>query len=104
MIQNWLDVSSSTAANGTSGTPAPANKSTTAGVDSLASEQTFLKLFVAQLKNQDPSSPQDPTQFVTQLAQFSGLEQSLQMRQDLDAILKAVQANSTTGTPPASQK
>jgi flagellar basal-body rod modification protein FlgD len=55
-------------------------------VDQLASEQTFLKLFVTQLKNQDPLNPQDGTQFVAQLAQFSNLEQAVQMRQDLDSI------------------
>ena len=66
-------------------TPAgtPAN---VGGIDGLATENTFLKLLVTQLKNQDPSKPQDGTQFVAQLAQFSGLEQSIQMRQDLDAI------------------
>lgn len=61
----------------------PASAPDTAG---LANENTFLKLLVAQLKNQDPSKPQDGTQFVAQLAQFSGLEQSIRMRQDLDAI------------------
>jgi len=55
-------------------------------VDGLANEQTFLKLFVAQLKNQNPLQPQDGTQFVAQLAQFSSLEQQVQMRQDLDAL------------------
>ena len=65
----------------------------TSGADALANEQTFLKLFVAQLQNQDPSSPADPTQFVAQLAQFSQLEQSLQMRQDLAVpILEKFQA------------
>ena len=61
------------------------------GNDALANEGTFLKLLVSQLKNQDPESPQDPTQFVAQLAQFSGLEQQLQMRQDLDAIKQSLQ-------------
>lgn len=70
----------------------------TSGIDKLANEQTFLKLFVAQLKNQDPLNPQDGTQFVTQLATFSQLEQSLQMRQDLDAIVAALQTNEA-GTP-----
>lgn len=73
---------------------------TTSGSDALANEQTFLKLFVAQLKNQDPSSPQDPTQFVAQLAQFSQLEQSLQMRQDLDSM-KQIMSTPPVTTPAA---
>src|SRR6476619_6829242 len=57
-----------------------------AGTDALANKDTFLQLLVAQLKNQDPLAPADGTQFVTQLAQFSSLEQSTQMRNDLSAI------------------
>ena len=80
------------------------------GTDGLANEQTFLKLFVAQLKNQDPLNPQDGTQFVAQLAQFSQLEQSLQMRQDLDVVKQVMQSmqqpaagatGTHTATPPA---
>ena len=55
-------------------------------LDPMVTEQTFLKLLVAQLQNQDPLQPQDGTQFVAQLAQFSSVEQELQMRQDLDSI------------------
>jgi flagellar basal-body rod modification protein FlgD len=56
----------------------------------LASKNMFLQLLVAQLKNQDPSNPADSTQFVTQLAQFTTLEQSTSMRDDLDAIRAAL--------------
>jgi flagellar basal-body rod modification protein FlgD len=68
-----------------------------ASTDSLASQSVFLQLLVAQLKNQDPQNPADGTQFVTQLAQFTTLEQETQSRSDLDAILKAMQ----TLVPPA---
>jgi flagellar basal-body rod modification protein FlgD len=52
----------------------------------MVTEQSFLQLLVAQLQNQDPLQPQDGTQFVSQLAQFSTLEQTIQMRTDLDSI------------------
>lgn len=47
----------------------------------------FLKLLVAQMQNQDPFSPQDPTQYVTQLAQFNSLEQMMSMNDNLDYLL-----------------
>jgi flagellar basal-body rod modification protein FlgD len=64
--------------------------------DPLANKDTFLQLLVAQLKYQNPENPADGTQFVTQLAQFSSLEQQTSSRQDLDAILQAVQAQAKT--------
>jgi len=48
-------------------------------------EQTFLTLLVTQLKNQDPLNPTDSTQFVTQLAQFSELEQVIGIKQDIES-------------------
>ncbi len=69
------------------------NTSSTASAGGLATESTFLSLLVAQLKNQDPEQPADGTTFVTQLAQFTTLEQNLAMRTDLDSI------NTKTPTP-----
>jgi flagellar basal-body rod modification protein FlgD len=40
-------------------------------------QNAFLKLLMAQLQNQDPLQPTDGTQFVTQLAQFSQVEQAV---------------------------
>ena len=51
------------------------NKTTTdAGSKSVADQDTFLKLLVAQLKYQDPSNPADSTQFLAQTAQFTQVE------------------------------
>jgi len=60
------------------------------------SEQMFLQLLVAQIKNQDPTSPSDPSQFVAQLAQFSQLEQVIAIRQDVDNINASIPAPATT--------
>ena len=49
----------------------------------------FLQLLIAQLKNQDPTAPTDSTQFVSQLATFSNVEQQVQANAKLDKILNA---------------
>ena len=51
-----------------------------------ASKDMFLRLLVAQLKNQDPASPADGTQFVAELATFTEVENSTQMVSDLNSI------------------
>lgn len=50
--------------------------------------QTFLKLLVAQMKNQDPLSPMESTEYVAQLATFSQVEQSIQMNRKLEDMLQ----------------
>ena len=91
-------------ANGLASAPSAntssATTSASSGADAMVNENTFLQLLVAQLQNQDPTNPQDGTQFVAQLAQFSSLEQELQMREDLDSIKGSLtnQTNSTSAT------
>ena len=41
------------------------------------SYETFMNLLTAQIKNQDPLSPMDSTQFTQQLVQMTGVEQQL---------------------------
>ena len=47
----------------------------------------FLKLLVAQMKNQDPFNSQDPTQYITQLAQFNMLEQSMTLNENIEYMI-----------------
>jgi flagellar basal-body rod modification protein FlgD len=91
--------------SGGSTPPQPSSSSSqtlSSAVDPMATEQTFLKLLVAQLQNQDPLQPQDATQFVAQLAQFSSVEQQLQMRQDLD-VIKDTLTSQSSGAAAANQ-
>jgi flagellar basal-body rod modification protein FlgD len=74
---------------------------TTSSTDSLANESTFLQLLVAQLQNQDPDNPQDGSQFVAQLAQFSELEQTIQTNTNLSGIKTDIESyfgTTSTGT------
>lgn len=73
---------------------------TKAATKTGADYQSFLKLLVAQMKNQDPTDPADPTQFVAQLATFSQVEQSVQTNSKLDQLLQSsalAQADSVIG-------
>jgi len=89
----------STQASTASSSSSNASSSTTAPV----TENMFLQLLVAQLQNQDPTNPADSTQFVTQLAQFQTMEQSMNqgqdisaIRQDADQIVASLNSSSTT--------
>lgn len=57
-------------------------------------KDSFLTMMVAQLKNQDPLNPLEGTDFTAQLAQFSGLEQQINMNTNLEAILGSLNASS----------
>ena len=65
----------------------PVSKS---GIERLANKDTFLKLLVAQLRNQNPLDPVKGTEFLAQLTGFSELEQMIEIRSELEAIRRAV--------------
>jgi flagellar basal-body rod modification protein FlgD len=54
-------------------------------------KDAFLKLLVAQLRYQDPSSPVDSSQFMAQTAQFTQVEKLEQMAKDSTAALSLQQ-------------
>lgn len=81
------------------GATTPASNTTNASTASAvagAATQTlgqdaFLKLLMAQLSNQDPLNPVQGTEFVTQLSQFSLVEQSVQQSTSLGGISTQLQ-------------
>jgi flagellar basal-body rod modification protein FlgD len=90
-IKSLQTAGSSTAGDSTTG-------ASTLGKDS------FLKLLVTQMQNQNPLDPQDNSEFVAQLAQFSSLETMQNLSTSVDAIggmyqsSQALQASSLVGS------
>lgn len=79
------------------------NQTSTAGTDALtqdtnvtseanrlANTDMFMKLLVAQLQYQNPMNPADGVEFMTQLTQFSQLEQMIGAHQELTRIREAL--------------
>ena len=56
---------------------------------SVVGKDDFLKLLVAQIRNQNPLNPADGVEFLTQLAQFSQLEQLINIRTQLEELAAA---------------
>lgn len=72
--------------------PVTSSAATGAGTNSTASsggnvDSMFMQLLITQLKNQDPTSPMDPSAFVQQLAQVTSLDQLTQINQLLQKVL-----------------
>lgn len=72
---------------------ATSGSSTATGLNQLDNSQTFLNLLVAQLKNQDPSNPANPTSFMTEIAQLT----AVQSQTSLNAEEQTVAADSMLG-------
>jgi len=62
------------------------SNSTSEAINKELGKDDFLKLMVAQLKNQDPMSPMQDAEFVAQLAQFSSLEQMSNMAKSVEEL------------------
>lgn len=90
-------VSGTGATTGTSTTTGTGTSATDPARSSTLDQDTFLKLLVAQLKYQDPSSPSDPTQFMSETAQFT-VVQKLDALSTLDQkVLDATHAQTAAG-------
>ena len=60
--------------------------SSTQTKNTIMGKDDFLKMLIAQLKNQDPLNPLDGSNFAAQLAQFSSLEQLQNMNTQLQTL------------------
>jgi flagellar basal-body rod modification protein FlgD len=57
---------------------------------------TFLKLLVSQLENQNPDNPTDPTQFLSETASFEEVQQLTALSTDMTSLVGAQQSSAAT--------
>src|SRR3954468_9953633 len=85
----------------TTGTTTAATTATTASsskkADQVLGKDDFLKLMVAQMKNQDPMNPSDDKDNIAQMAQFSSLEQITNLATATQKLADSMQMTQTLG-------
>ncbi len=76
-----------------------ANNSTTTSNEVESDYTMFLTLMLKQLENQDPTEPMDNSEWLSQLAQYSSLEQMTQMNSNMEDIMTGLDGiSSSVGT------
>jgi len=81
-----MNVTSATDTAGTTSTSTGSTKNTSTNT---VDYNTFLQLLIAEMKNQDPTNPMDTSQYMSQFAQLSTVEQAMQTNSKLDALLSS---------------
>ncbi len=88
------------ASSATSTQTSSGSEATTAEKSATLNYESFLKLLVAQMKNQDPTEPMDSAQQMAQLATFSQVEQTIKTNKNFESLLQRTslqEANSVIG-------
>jgi len=71
--------------------------------DGVMGKDDFMKLLITQLQNQDPTNPMKDNEFIAQMAQFSALEQTMNLSKSFEKFAEAqsqsqlIQYNSFAG-------
>lgn len=92
----------------TGSTTTPGGTAQPQGGNQILGKDDFLKLLIGQMQNQDPLNPTDPSQYMSQMTQFSILEQITNLSQtsnatasnDYDAQAVALMGKTVTYTKP----
>ena len=86
-VNSTSTVPTAVAATTTSSASAASNTTAAASASATVDYNSFLKLLVAELQNQDPTNPTDPTQYLSQIASFSAVGQTVQTNTKLDTMI-----------------
>ena len=84
-----------------SGKTTNSTQKSAADPNDLANKEVFLQLLIAQIKNQDPSSPADSIQYITQLSQFTGVEQLVDIKNQMKTLTDKLTPATETAQDPA---
>jgi flagellar basal-body rod modification protein FlgD len=76
----------STSTNSTASTKSSSSSASDAASATL-NYNSFMKLFMTELQNQDPTQPMDTTQQMAQLATFSQVEQQIKTNSNLTSLI-----------------
>ncbi|MEY8745009.1 flagellar hook capping FlgD N-terminal domain-containing protein [Paenibacillus tundrae] len=69
-----------------------ANKATTSAATKELGKDQFLKILITQLQNQDPMQPMEDKEFIAQMAQFSSVEQLVNISSQLKTLNQSLGA------------
>jgi flagellar basal-body rod modification protein FlgD len=89
-----------TPTTGVNVTPPTSNSATTGVPDFTSNFNTFLTMLTTQLKNQDPLSPLDTSQFTQQLVSFSEVEQQINTNSNLQQLIQLQNTNQAIAATP----
>ena len=90
-------IPTSTAAAATTQTQSRTGTTAATNTKGTLDKDGFLKLFIAQLTHQDPSSPMDTNESVTQMASFTMVEQITSMTSSNAQIAKTLTTSNAVG-------
>ncbi|HMD85475.1 MAG TPA: flagellar hook capping FlgD N-terminal domain-containing protein [Terriglobia bacterium] len=93
MINSLHTYAATTGTNGASSSTATSSSASTDGLN----PNDFMSLLVAEIQNQDPTQPMDPTTFMSQLVNLNQLEQVTQINQ---VVQQYATSSTTSGTTP----
>jgi flagellar basal-body rod modification protein FlgD len=96
-VMSAIQPANSSAAATAADTVASSTSTSTASTDnSTITANDFLTLLVTEMKNQDPTQPTDPNEYIQQLVQVNSLQQLIGINQGITSLDTAAGATTTS--------